>query len=481
MRSDASRLLVVGLLVLPTLCFGCAEFFILLGPQGLVPASSSSGGTIGDVNPGGSSTTIANPGTTIPVTTQPAAIPAPSFLVSLLDPLLEQTAGPVVVRTADMNADGLFDFVSGSGESQPIQLHLRNATDLEYTTLSIAGGGPIARMIDLQIVDLDSDGNLDVAVLINDTGFVPVPGAALRGAVVLLFAPPNPADALLWTQVTIDATFVLPEDNNSMTDFVVTDFDGANGPDIALLSNEINDNRNVYIYPNPGGAAARNGANWNQFLIESDAVVGEALEGADVDGDGDMDLVAAFPTAKSFNLRWLQNPLVEAGPGAVTAGTWVRHFLGQQEGGGNFVDVGDIDGDGDLDVAVASTGFGLVQWFDNPGPASVGVQGFPWEVYNLIQLQAGFDINQIQLADLDLNGTLDLYVTASGNIVGAQRGTELRDYWFPFNVLSTDPVADIGISAFLDTNNDGLLDIVAPLDREGLTMDQIVVFTRQTP
>ncbi len=480
MRALEKRMAVVGLVIAPLLCYGCTEMFILLGPQGLVP-SSTSGGNLGSLNPGGTVSTVANPSGTIPTTTQPAAVAPPAFLVSLLDPLLEQTAGPQVVRMADMNRDGLIDFVSGSDESQPVQLHLRNATDLEYTTLSIAGGGPIAKMIDLQITDLDGDGFLDVALLVNDTGFVPVPGAATRGAVVLLFAPADPANQLQWTQTTLDATFVLPEDANSLTAFAVADFDGGNGPDIALMSNEINDNRNVYIYPNPGGANARNGALWNQFLIESDAIVGEDLRGADIDGDGDTDLVAAFPTAKSINIRWLQTPLVEAGAAAVTAGAWVRHFVGQQEGGGNFLDIGDIDADGDLDVAVASIGFGLVQWFDNPGPASVAVQGFPWQVFNLVQLQSGFDINQIQLVDLDLNGTLDLYVTASGNIVGAERGTELRDYWTPFNVLATDPIADIGITAFVDANHDGLLDIIAPLDRVGLTMDQIVIFTRQTP
>ena len=82
---------------------------------------------------------------------------------------------------------------------------------------------------------------------------------------------------------------------------------------------------------------------------------------------------------------------------------------------------------------------------------------------------------------VDLNGTLDLYLTANGNIVGAERRAEFRDFWTPFNVLSTDPVAVIGISAFADVNADGLLDIIAPLDREGLTRDQMVVLTRQAP
>ncbi len=476
MRSIVFRVALLSLLLLP---MGCATELLIY--FGILFPPSSAGATLGSVNPGGGGTTLANPGSTIPTTTQPAAIQPPPFLASLLDPLLEQTAGATVVRLADMNQDGAIDFVTGSSESQPVQLHLRNPAGLEYTTISVAGGGPIARMNNLHIADFDGDGNLDIAVLINDTGFVPVPTATLRGAVVLLFAPPDPSDALLWTTVTIDATFVLPEDSTSMTDFAIADFDGINGPDIALISNEIDDNKVIYLYPNPGGANARNGVQWVQALIEADAVVGAAIRATDVDLDGDTDLVAAFPTAKTFNVRWLRNPLVESGVGAVTAGVWSRQFVGQQEGGADLVDIGDIDGDGDVDVGVGSVAFGLVQWFENPGAAAVGVQGFPWQVFNIVQLEGGFAMNQIQLVDLDLNGTLDLYLTANGNVVGAERRAEFRDFWTPFNVLSTDPVAVIGISAFADVNADGLLDIIAPLDREGLTRDQVVVFTRQAP
>lgn len=481
MRIIACRLGGLGLLVLVMLSLGCVEFFGLFGPNGLFPPSSSGTPSVGGLNPGGSDTTVSNPGGSIPTTTQPAAVPGPLFRVSLIDPLLEQTAGVTVVRSADMNGDGLTDFISASKESQPVQLHLRNATDLDYTTISVGGGAPIARTNNLEIADFDGDGNLDIAVLVNDTGFTPVAGATLRGAVVLLFAPADPANALSWVQATLSPTFVLPEDATSMTDFAIADYDGVNGPDVVLMSNEINNVRNVYIYPNPGGANARNGTMWNQFLVEADAVVGQAIERTDVDGDGDLDLIATFPTAKSFNVRWMQNPLVESGTAAVTAGAWVRHFVGQQDGGANFLHIGDIDGDGDGDVAVGDTALGLVQWFENPGSPNVQTQRFPWQVFNLLQLQSGFTLSQIQLVDLDLNGTLDLFVTASGNIVGAERGTELRDFWTPFNVLSTDPPATVGITAFADVNADGLLDIIAPLDRAGLTQDQIVVFTRETP
>ncbi len=464
---------------------GCTELYFTFGPGGLFgPSSSSVGGS---------------------TTTQPTVIDSPVYVTDRADPLLESTAGAKVVVAAqlnDDNGDGVIDandeqdFVSGSNESQPIQIHLNNGNGTSFTTITVAGGGPIARMVDLEIADLDADGRDDIAVLVNDTGFVPVTGANLRGAVVLLFNPPDASDALAWEESTISATFILPCDEIGMTDFAVGDLNGDNLPDIALGSNEVGDvEKHIRLYLNPGAASARNGNLWaQQNSITVDAVPFKKMQLADVDGDGDLDLFASFPIAKTFNIRWLVNPLVPAGAAAVAAGNWQSRIVGQQgevdpeNVGGDFMAAEDIDGDGDFDVAVAHAQLGLVQWFRNParpaepgGFAIVTQQTFPWEVYNLGRLNEGFTLNQMQLVNLDSNGTLDCFVTANGNMVGFTRGPVLEDFWLAFSIVSTNPVADIGTCAITDINEDGLVDIIAPLDREGLVQDQIIVLRRVSP
>ena len=489
MRSHVLRVCAGAALLTAFLASGgCTEIYLLFGPGAVFGPQQSavSGGS---------------------TTTRSTAIPSPLFTAEQLDPALEATAGAKIIVAAQMNddnGDGVIDgndeidFVSGSNESQPIQLHLNNGGGASFTTITIAGGGPIAKMVGLQVADFDMDGRPDIAVLVNDTGFTPVTNASLRGAVVLLFAPPNPADALAWQEVTVSETFVLPGDDIGMTDFAVGEIDKAveadgvtpRGPDIVLGSNEHGDaTKFIRLFLNPGRAGggvhgSRNGATWGaSSIITIDAVPFQSLKLADIDRDGDLDIVATYPTAKTFNVRWLVNPLVPAGVAAVSAGTWRRVMVGQQQDGGDFLDVGDIDGDGDVDVGVAKRIDGLVQWFRNPDDPAAGVnvvsqQTFPWDVFNLGSIQSNFSMNQMQLVDLNADGTVDCFVTASGNMVGFQRGSEVHDFWPGFSIVATNPVAEIGTCAFADVNRDGLIDIAAPLDRTGLTQDQFLLLRR---
>ncbi len=490
MRLHTTGLCGITLLGMALVTPGCTELYFVFGPGGLW--GPQQGGV-------GASTT-----------TQPTVIASPLYVASQIDPRLEATAGARVVVAAQLNDDNgdgvindndFLDLVSGHVESQPIQVHLNDGTGLTYTTYTIAGGGPIFLIVDIQAVDLDMDGRNDVAVLVKDTGFVPVQNASLRGAVVFLFAPADPADALAWQQVVLAETFVLPSDDEGMTDFAVADMNGDGYPDVVLASNErlggVNQpDKFIRLYRNPGPALARNGNAWTTTTnpLLTDVVRCKSLELADIDGDGDLDIVASFPDAKTLNIRWLVNPLVPAGVGAVNTGVWGRRILAQQaqveeaNPGGDLIAVGDIDGDGDIDVAAAHVELGIVQWFRNPArPADPGgwqivaQQTFPWEVYNLVAVNAGFVINQLQLVDMNRNGELDAFLTASGSMVGLQRRTPVEDMWAAYVITATNPVAKIGRCAIRDMDRDGLIDIVAPLDRDGLMQDQIIMLRRLTP
>ena len=87
-----------------------------------------------------------------------------------------------------------------------------------------------------------------------------------------------------------------------------------------------------------------------------------ATAAADVDGDGDMDILSAG--LGSNVIRWHENNGSEAFTARTvgTGDTNVRQILGA-----------DVDGDGDMDVVTASsvTGAGRIAWFENNGSENV--------------------------------------------------------------------------------------------------------------
>lgn len=413
----------------------------------------------------------------------------PTYMSDEVDPLFESTAGAKAVTVGDINGDGLDDVASVSDENQPVQIHLRNATTGKFDTYSIAGGGPLALMIEIALADFNNDGKLDIAVLAADTGFVPPLEAIKAGAAVVLLQGADPTRPEDWTQVDPpfscygdqlgdECNLIFPSSDVGATDMEVADFTGDGLPDIAVASNEIinDDNRSVFIHVliNPGVASVSDPALWTRVEAEENVVDLARIGASDLDNDGDLDLIMSQPEAKTWNLSWARNN----GNGS----EWTFGGVGKQNEGGDFIAVGDIDGDGYDDVAVASIEFMLVQWFRNPGPPpGNGQTQVPWDVFNIGEVEVEDDedeISQLQLVDLDGDGQLDCFVTAGPSAFGFLRQDDVEHVWDVFDITTTDPPkADIGRVAFDDFDGDGLLDFLAPLDREGLTEDRIIIYT----
>ena len=426
----------------------------------------------------------------------PALQVAETVYKGLVDPLFESTAGAKAVALGDIDNDGLMDVVSISSESQPVQIHLRNAATGAFDLISIAGGGPLAIMEDVALADFNGDGKLDIAVLVHDTGLV-VPDDWQEdkiAALVLLIQgadPRNPAD---WTQVDSYRAYgqkplcaLEPPGASSCdmfmlsgivgaTDMEVGDFTNDGLPDVMVICNRRDKPQDpvtkfVYLFANPGAALAADDAQWHRQVVAADAPDFARLGSADLDKDGSLDAILTMPTGKSFNISWLRN---------VANGTfWERVFLAQHQNGGNVIAGGDIDGDGHVDVAAGSAELLSVQWFRNPGPAWLQASSpqIPWEVYNLAQI-SGAKIDQVQLADLNGDGRLDCFLTAEGTAFAFYRGSDVEQAWTGSAMFLADPPGTIGRVGFLEVNNAGLIDIIAPVDRAGVSQDQIVIFWR---
>jgi len=136
-------------------------------------------------------------------------------------------------------------------------------------------------------------------------------------------------------------------------------------------------------------------------VIAEDANMWWARALGDVNGDGLLDVVLQDNNAHGGWLGWLEGPKNGA--------EWKRHIIASEApGGGTFasgdLDVGDIDGDGDLDVLgfkhpgewVKGGAPTEIYWFSNPG----------WKPQRIGRVPAC--IKDVTLIDFNGDGKLDL-------------------------------------------------------------------------
>jgi hypothetical protein len=469
------------------------------------------------------------------------------FRAVQIDPVLEATAGPKFVLPFDMDNDGLIDLVTGWNQSQPVQLHLQRRNEngkISFRAVNLGGTGPIALIGDLDVADFNGDGWLDVAVLVKETGVVgicPTPGEdepfevlddSGMGEIQILLSPANLAGITNgdnWTAVRLtesqrpgrrDASVAdartYPE-FNSYSGMAVGDFDGINGPDIAVAFNPAKCafygddpapiNR-IVLYTNPGGAGTANGDAWAGVELEHHLAAVSDIKAVRVDLDDDIDLVCTFPTAISHNVRWLRNPLNVTGPaGVLVGGNWESRPVGQMDTEANVVAIGDVDGDGFDDVFARSNVGQVVQWFRHPGvgdgepvfPAQSATPtrlNFPWQVYTMAEYEVGRPAG-LAIGDLTGDGFNDVAVAAGGVIYWYDGSLAASRYapWGELFVMDdtkgngttddpTDPdFKDDGSVIYglniVDLDGDGANDIVATFDRRtlsGLTSDTLIWF-----
>mgnify|MGYP001494397528 CR=1 FL=1 len=184
---------------------------------------------------------------------------------------------------------------------------------------------------------------------------------------------------------------------------------------------------------------------WTTSIITIDADGARSVFAADMDGDGDLDIVSA--STWDDTIAWYENS------GGATP-TFTASNIATNADGAEHVFVADMDDDGDMDILSASSEDDTIAWYENNGAANPS-----WSSFNIATNADG--ANCVFAADMDNDGDLDI-ISASRNdntIAWYENDGNANPSWSASDIYTEAEGAESVFAA--DMDNDGDMDIVS--------------------
>jgi Bacterial Ig-like domain (group 3)/FG-GAP-like repeat len=343
------------------------------------------------------------------------------------------SAGGTTIASGDFNGDGYPDFVVGNvGYNNPsggsgigITVFLSNPDGSLNAGVNYGTGGSYQGVA---VADIDGDGHLDIAAVNQSNNGVQIFHGAGDGTF---------SDGLFYSTGGTNASTI-----------VAGDFNKDGHPDLAVANSNSN---NVSVLMNDATG------HFQAAVTYSTGGANQAIAAADVNGDGILDLV-----------------VTEFNPGVVAV------LLGNGDGtfqlkptssfGFNYLgnlSLGDLDGDGKLDLAVAVAD-GVITPQGLAVAKGNGDGTFAAPVLYSTTLQ-NLNLNQpipgdVKIVDLNGDGKLDLvYSNSFYGTVGVLYNTGTNSFGA---AMFYDPVefaagSNVFALTLVDINQDGAVDVVA--------------------
>jgi hypothetical protein len=367
----------------------------------------------------------------------------PTFTDQL--PLIDELDGTLyAVHGVDIDDDGDTDVLAtewGIVGQRNINLY-KNEGALNFTTPIQVADADFNGLYDVLTVDMDDDGDIDIVGGSQNDGVAWFENDGTH------FSSPVPAQ-IIDTDFSF-SVFAIDLNLDGHMDVLSADFDGdkvswfendgAEGFTSRIIAGSLADASHVFaadmdndgdldVLSTSRGSGFSGSVNlhrndgsmgFSTEVVDASMLGANAVVAADIDNDGDNDIVAATRDGSGL-IKWYENDGL---------GNFAIHLIEQGYWGIQKIFATDMDSDGHIDIVSANRNNGEVFWYHNDGNENFTryVTSAAWE-----------GVGTVFPADLDGDGDLDI-------IGGVRNGVSKPLFWQRSNLLEAQCAGDIEFS-----------------------------------
>ena len=296
------------------------------------------------------------------------------------------------VRLADVDNDGDLDLAVGWEQSGGTRLYFNPGTgpDVRDKWPAIdVGAAP--NVEDAMIADIDADGRMDIVSCTE--------GSHRR--IIVHFAPTagDYSNSSAWTVREFPESlagnrrwmFAIAMDVNEDGHLDIVAAGKSDDGKVAWLEAPTLDKRDL--------------GNWKFHEMSAAGWVMSVIE-QDMDGDNDSDILVSDRNASGGlqGVRWLENP----GTLGKLREPWTNRFVSDQGDKPDFIDLVDMDGDGDLDVIAPSKDPDRIDWHER-----LDESGLNWKEHEIAFPPNMGHSKGVRVGDINLDGQLDIVISCA--------------------------------------------------------------------
>lgn len=331
--------------------------------------------------------------------------------------------GPFDPQGADIDGDGDLDFVIANSYDNEIHWYENTNSLGDFSNLHIVDN--VTRPTSISLSDIDGDGDIDILC---STWYDYVhwyenlDGLGNFGPRQTIDTPQNLDGTVLIYSVDIDSDgdidALVSSSNNSeklvwyenidgLGDFGNQELISTNTGSIrgkGLYATDIDNDGDIDIHTISAGADAKiilyknidGSGNFDEIIVEQDGYAGLApsVNSADIDNDGDLDIIAPISLNSEIGIKWYENL---DGQGNLSSVNIVESDIYSSRD----VNGVDLDNDGDIDIVFTKNTLGTISWCENLD--GLGNFGPSQTVVNNLT-----EVSYVEIQDFNGDGNLDL-------------------------------------------------------------------------